>query len=338
MKNTNRILNKIISATLALVMILGLSVQANAKIYNSFRTEAVIPNNQINKKVQYFDLKVNSKTKQELFLNVSNSGSEDMYAHISLNNATTGNDGTLLYSANSNRDKSLNKGLSDLASIKNPKLLVPANSTKKAIIKLDMQKYEFDGTILGGINVTATTTVTDNKEDKEDGVVTNNEISFVTAMKLTMNNKAVATNLNLIETKANVVNYKTAITANIQNDKPVLMKDATITGEIYEKDSKEAISSVKLDKVDIAPNSNFNVVYDWNNNALKDGEYRIRMEAKHDKRSWKWDETFTVKQAKEVNKQAFKVKTDYKTYIMIGIIILLLLGIIILIIIKRRKK
>lgn len=321
-----------------IVVILGLATQIDAAIYNKFSTKAIIPSNQINKKAEYFDLKVTKTTKQNIYIYITNQGTEDMYANVKLNNATTSNNGGVVYTKDLPKDSSLKKGLSELAKVTTPKILIPANSTKKAKINLDMSKYEFDGVILGGVSITAETKNQETSKNNSTGIKTDNEIAFVTGIKLTMSNEKIARNLNLVETKADLINYKTAVTARIQNDKPVLMKGAAIEGNIYKKDSDNSLSSVDLKNVDIAPNSSFRVVYDWDNNRLKDGIYRISMKAHHQGKTWTWDEEFEIKDASKINDKAFKLNNEYALFIIIGGALLILILLIILIVLRRRKK
>ncbi|MEG0283656.1 MAG: DUF916 and DUF3324 domain-containing protein [Erysipelotrichales bacterium] len=312
------------------------STNINAKAYNEFGVSAVIPKNQLNDSAEYYDLVVKKDTKQKLKLKVTNKGKKNMVANVQLYSATTSNNGGVIYNQNKKADSSLNKPINKYVKVLTPKLSIKAGTSEYATIEVDMKDTYFDGIILGGINVNADTKDVENKSSQA-GISMDNKVSFVTAIKLNMTKKNVERNLNLVETKGELIDFRTSVSAQLQNDKPILMKGVNIKGDIFKAGSEDSISNVNIKGADIAPNSNFKVVYDWNDQKLKEGKYRIRMEARHEKKVWKWDEEFEIKDANKVNEGAFVLKNNW--ILILGLILgVLVLLVIILILVKRRKN
>lgn len=344
MNKTKKMINIMISILIiSIVTILpnnGVDMKANEIPKNSFSVRALLPNNQQNKNVSYFDLRMNPNQNQILEIELSNNSEERIEISTTLNSATTGNNGSIIYSKQGEKDRSLKQSINDLATVTTPVISLEKNEKKSSFIELKMLNVTFDGDILGGITLKEI-----NSEDKEGSQTENiqikNEIAYIIALKLNMTDTSLQTNLNLINKEGTTINYRTSFVANIQNDKSVLMKNVNILGNIKNKDSNEYITTLDLKDKEIAPNSNFNVVYDLNNKKMKNGTYIMYLKIEHLNEVWEWTEEIVVNNADEINETALSVESDNTIIIIIiafSSVIILLLLIIILLIVKRRKK
>ncbi|MCH3023264.1 DUF3324 domain-containing protein, partial [Listeria monocytogenes] len=91
-----------------------------------------------------------------------------------------------------------------------------------------------------------------------------------------------------------LLNYHTAIVANLQNDQPVILEKLSIDAKVYQQNSDKLLYQTKKANMKMAPNSNFDFVIDWENQPLKEGKYRLKMTATNGVETWTWDEAFTI--------------------------------------------
>ncbi|TMN22733.1 WxL protein host-binding domain-containing protein [Lentibacillus cibarius] len=93
--------------------------------------------------------------------------------------------------------------------------------------------------------------------------------------------------------------------------------------------------------VNMAPNSNMDVVIDWENNPLEEGDYRLELQASNEKDEWKWEKVFTIgEEAKDFNKEAVELETNNnrKAWYIAGISVLIIIILILLVYIWRLKR
>lgn len=111
----------------------------------AYSVSAVIPENQIDKTLTYFDLKMEPNQKQEIVLNVSNASDKEEIIVITPNNAKTNQNGVIDYSQSKGEgDSSLTVPLTSVISEAQEVGLAP-NESKQVTFTLQMPEKEFDG-------------------------------------------------------------------------------------------------------------------------------------------------------------------------------------------------
>ncbi|MBC6296305.1 DUF916 and DUF3324 domain-containing protein [Listeria sp. FSL L7-1517] len=306
-----------------------------------YSVQARIPENQIDKKQTYFDLKMKPEQKQTVEIEVKNNSNEEINVDVAVNYATTNRTGTIDYTKNdvTNADSSLKYPLPEIAKISDDQktLTIPANGTEIVQIAIEMPKEEVDGVILGAVQFKKQAT-TDAKKTK--GVSLKNEYSYIVGMQLSETDKQVDPHINLSSIKPTLVNYRTAIVARLQNNQPVIINDLSVDAKIYKQDSTKVLHQTKKDQMTMAPNSSFDFDIDWENQPLEEGNYRLKMTATDGKNTWNWDEKFTIdEKGNALNEKAVNIeKTNTWLYVGIAACAGLILLIIILLIVKKRKK
>lgn len=101
-----------------------------------------------------------------------------------------------------------------------------------------MPKESFDGIILGGFYVQEI-----NKEDKKkenNKVQIKNEFSYVIGVKLTGTDEVVKPKLKLNEVQAGLMNYRTVVTANLQNTEAVIINNLDVNARITKEGKKRS--------------------------------------------------------------------------------------------------
>lgn len=330
------------------LFVIGAAAPVKGSELSAFTVRAEIPENQVDKSLSYFDLRVSPGDKEIIQIEVSNSSDEEITANINIHNASTGKNGTIVYSLAEIRDESMKYSAEEIAKVITPQIVLEPNSKKMVDIELSVPEEEFDGVVLGGIYITL-----EDKEvpeevetNSENNIQINNKLAYVLGLKLTETENQVTPNMNLVKIEPAVSAMRTAVNVNLQNSEAVIMKGMTIESQIFKKDQAEVLAEFKLENAEAAPNSNFDVAIDWNGNRIEPGLYRLKMKAQYEEYIWEWDEEFEINedQSKQVNESAEdfdqepqQTSSSSLFYLIIGILILIIL-MLILILFKKRSK
>lgn len=238
---------------LSTVLIFGRTAQADGdEPKKSYSVQAILPDNQLNKDVSYYDLKVEPNQKTTLNLLVSNTGQQSINVDVELNNAYTTNSATIGYDKYSATTyKSENPQLSSLVEGKRKqKVKLKAGETKQVSFKIKAPEKEFKGIILGGLTTTAG--VSSNEKSK---VNVANQIRYVKGVVLHSKEDAVKPDLNLKSAAPNAFDDSVGIAYNVTNEAPININDLKVKAKISHKGLKD--TNYKAENLQIAPDSNF---------------------------------------------------------------------------------
>lgn len=310
----------------------------------NFGVAAIIPENQVDKSKSYFDLMMKPGDVQEITIKIFNSNKERKTFDINLVYATTSNSGLIDYTVDdiSKKDESLDISLTEIASNYPKEVQIDANSEYDLKITLTMPEEEFDGVVLGGVNISQRL-----EDDPKQEIMINNQYSYVIGIILRENNNKISPNLHLKDVKPDMLNYRRVISANIQNSEATLIKDLELAGKVFDNNSNSNVPVLEFNKENfsVAPNSNFNFIMHWGNEDFVPGNYRLSLKATSENHHWEWDEEFTIdaKKSEEINRNSIltseisRVNTGIN-YLLIGLVITLLIIIVILIIKLSKSK
>jgi hypothetical protein len=322
-------------------LLLGIGIVSNSEAALAgtmeYSVKANIPENQINKKLTYFDLKMSPGAKQTISLTLTNNSTEEKEIAIEPNTAITNQNGVIDYSKHKQeKDSSLRYSLTELIT---PKQIVKlkGKEEKEVQFTIQMPQESYDGVILGGFYIYELHQ-SDDKKDSEH-VKINNEFSYIIGVKLTETDKSVSPELELNKVQAGLMNYRTVVTANLQNSKPVILNNLNVDAQITKEGKKEVLHQTKKNNLSMAPNSNFDFPINWDNQKLMPGKYHLYITATDGNQTWRFDKMFEIKGniAKELNKTAVEVEKDY-TLIFIGFAVIIVSLILFIILLLRKKK
>lgn len=304
------------------ILLLSLSHLAFASELN-FSVSAVIPDNQVDKNQTYFDLHMEPNQKQTIEITMRNDTKEPVTVEVDVNTAMTNNNGVIDYSqADFERDPTLKVDITDLVDYEE-EITVEANSSITYPIQVKMPAEEVSGILLGGIHFN------EKKEEKpkEEKAQIENKFAYVIGLKMGMNEPEVEPSLELNEVKATQINYRNAVTANLQNTEPTIVSPLEVEAKVFKEKGKNALFASQNDDIGMAPNSNFDYAINWDNKEFKPGTYRLELTAINEEEKWEWEKFFTIEddEAKELNKEAVELEKDYIMWYIIGGIILLLI-------------
>lgn len=337
-------LKKISLSLVAIVaFILFLTPNADASQLNFSATPVIPEKIQVDKTKTYYDLKLEEGSKEELSVVLKNHTKKDVTVETSLNRATTNINGIVEYGKNSSKaDDSLPYDIEKIATVKTPEVTVKPNEEKTVIIEVNMPKEKFEGVLASGLTFKEKNTSED-KKDEEQGLSIKNEYAYVVALLLhgDVPQKEIKSELQLGDVKADQVNVRNVITANLKNVKPKYVNKMVIDADIYKKGSTEKLYSLKKENLQMAPNSNFNYAIPLDGNKLKAGTYLLKMKVNSSSGEWEFEKEFNVtrEEAKKYNEKDVTIKEDYTMYYVIGgIALLILIQIVVMIVVKKSKK
>ncbi|WP_125591204.1 DUF916 and DUF3324 domain-containing protein [Companilactobacillus jidongensis] len=283
-----------------------------------------LSNNQIDKKVGYFDLKVTPNEKLQAKFKINNNDTKTHTYTVMVNRASTDTNGVIVYNEhNVKADSSLKYDIEKLVTY--PKsVTVDAKSSTEVVVNINAPKGNFDGVLLGGIFIEQ-----DNQVSKSNakGVTLKNKYNYVLGLQLRQNTDTVDPNLKLIKAYEDTQNGQISVNALLDNDVPRLEEKVDIKAKITsENDSKNVILQSEKSNMSIAPNSyftypiNVNTVIGANKDKrLKSGTYMMYLDVKanNGQNIWKLQRKFTItdKQSREINKKT-PVKNSHTKSIM----------------------
>ncbi|CAD5897454.1 conserved exported hypothetical protein [Carnobacterium maltaromaticum] len=308
----------------------------------AYSVKANIPENQINKTLTYFDLKMEPNQRQDITLTVSNSSDEKATILISPNVAMTNQNGVIDYSkADETVDKTLKNPVTSIIS-KAQEVTLEPKERKEVSFTVQMPEKEFDGLILGGFYISKKED-NSNTKDKEKDVQIKNKYSYVIGLQMRENTNEVKPVMELNDIKPALLNYRTAVTANLQNTEATIMKELTVDAKVMKKGSTNVLHETKKEGLSMAPNSNFDFPINWDNQSLEAGTYILQLDAQSGEEKWKFEKEFKIsaKDSVNLNKEAVELEKAEPNWIMLISVVVggaLLLIIVIIFFISHHKK
>lgn len=305
-----------------------------------YSVRAIIPENQINRHNSYFDLRVKPKQAQEIQVEIFNSSNQDSVIDVHITNPITNRNGLIDYTnVEAKPDQSLKVPITEIASINEGSVGVQAGQSRIVPIKLNIPEEEFEGIILGGIYFEKR--LDEDTKEKANGVQISNQYSYVIGLKLSEKDTEVGPNLQLKNIKPDLVNYRTAVIATIQNKAPVIVENLSLNAVVFNAKGKEE-SRMDVEGYRMAPNSSMEYVIDWKNRELDPGTYTVSLHANSGADNWEWKEEFVIpkEEAQVLNEKAVEIKKDYTLHMVIGFssIIIILLFVIFGLLRKNKSK
>lgn len=311
----------------------------------AYSVKANLPENQRETGNTFFDLLVKPEQTQELSITITSGSDKEETYTITPNIATTNNNGVIEYSQTPNKkDSSLKVPFTDLISEKQEITLAPTES-KEVKFTLKMPKKPIEGVVLGGFYIQKKDDENQGKTDRK--VMIENKYAYVIGARLIESEKESEPKLAINDITPGLINYRTAVSVNLQNTAPRIIKGLSVDGYVTEKGSTEVLHQTKKDDLMMAPNSNFDYAVLWDKQELKPGKYTMHVKASIKELSYEesFEKNFEIdaKEAKEANKEAVELEKgpDYQFYILIGVAIfgvLLLVGLLVYLVRKNKKK
>ncbi|MBP1039423.1 DUF916 and DUF3324 domain-containing protein [Vagococcus sp. BWB3-3] len=346
--------NKLIKLIMSIILFLSIGLGVSGIAFadsTPLSVKAILPENQFDKSVSYYNLMMKAGATQEIELQLFNSSEVETVAEVTLTAATTNDNGLIDYNLpDKDIDASLLYPFNKIAST--PKeVTIPAKSDVITKIKIEMPVVEYDGMILGGINVKSKKQESEESEKKSGGMKIENEMSYAIGVVLRENENSVMTDMLLDRVYASAVMGTNTTKATLQNPTSAVMEEVAIEGKVYKKGSDTVLFETKKEGYRMAPNSSFDFGIGLGNKPYVTGDYVMKITATSDpkdskdgeKQTWNLEKEFHVSaaEAKALNDaSAVELEKDYLGYIIIGGIsaAVLVAGIITVVMVRNKKK
>ena len=133
-----------------------------------FSVQAVLPDNQTNADVTYFDLLVSPGDEQVLEVKIFNHENQTLKVNVTPTTASTNRNALIVYEPQETYDDSLAYPISELITVEDNQITVPANDMVTVELKLTVPEEPFDGIMLGGLHFEKEPTEEDTDFDIDD--------------------------------------------------------------------------------------------------------------------------------------------------------------------------
>ena len=279
-----------------------------------------------------FQLIVKPGQVRKVTVSFTNFGSSDVTLAVVPRNASTSDDGKIIYSRNmSAGDNKLQFAFKDMT--KPRRVHLSAQQTKDVTFSISLPKSPFLGMIMGAFFV----------YDSQQGP---NAGNVSVPVWLTQTNKAVGGTLLLSGISTTSVNQQPYLYVNLSNTQPGIMKNVVVHMSIRRNGFMEWLNlglkpmtaDLKYDTV--APNSRIPVAFNQKQTPIKAGNYVVEGTAQTGKTKWKFGGTYSISQAEadKVNKASKNLVYDYTWAYLLGIIGLVVLIVVVLLLIHFQLR
>ncbi|GGC91480.1 DUF916 and DUF3324 domain-containing protein [Enterococcus wangshanyuanii] len=262
---------------------------AAEKEEGGFTYKVIVPENQHNKDVGYFDLRVAPGQEQTVSIKMNNSSDKEITVDVALNSAKTNTNGVIEYGPSKlEKDKSLKYDFADLVTGEKT-VKIPAKQSIEYKLNIKMPDSQIDGVISGGIYM-----IEKGQTDDQKAMI-KNEYGYLVGMILSENDTQVTPELQLNKVFAEQQNYRNAVFINFSNTQPAYIDNMTVDVQIMAKGSDEVLYDTKQNKMRMAPNSQINFPVLMNGEKMVAGEYRAKiLVTTENDGKWEWEQEFTI--------------------------------------------
>ncbi|GGC76894.1 DUF916 and DUF3324 domain-containing protein [Enterococcus wangshanyuanii] len=265
--------------------------EENSAGATGFTYSISFPDNQIDKELGYYKLKMTPGQEQQLSIMLSNPSAEKVVIDVKLNGAKTNQNGVIEYGESAiKNDPSLKFNFIDL--VEGPKSVELApGETKSLELTVKMPETEYDGVIAGGIQLMrAGQEATTNS----GGSKIINQYAYVIGVLLQENEAVIQPDLSLNSVKAGQNNYRNAIFINYSNTKAAYLNDMTAEVQITEKGKETVLYERKQTAMRMAPNSFIDFPVSMNGERMIPGDYEADILITSGDKKWAWKQAFKI--------------------------------------------
>ncbi|WP_265459252.1 DUF916 and DUF3324 domain-containing protein [Enterococcus sp. HY326] len=309
--------------------------------YGGFSYNNILPENQRDTGVSYFDLRMEPGQQQTVQIELVNYATVPRTMLVSLNGAKSTSTGVIEY-ANPDiaNDPSLKYDFKDI--VTGPESIeMPASGSVMLELNIQMPESSYDGVISGGIQLRFQDDA-DGEGAQSAGVITN-EYAYVIGMTLTETDTVVSPELALNSVAAGLSNYRNAVLVNLSNTEAAFLNDLVLDVQITTANSDQVLFDSKVSGMRMAPNSFMEFPVSMNGETMEAGDYRAIIVATAGDRSWNWEENFSItsEEADQFNQADVSLSAEEGINWLLVLLIaggIIIVGLIIFVIIHALRK
>ena len=328
----------------------------------NFAAKAQMPDNQVNKGVSYFDIKMDQGAKQALHVDLRNDTEKEVAVDVGIASATTNINGVVEYGQNAIKPaRSLAFNMKDY--VKTPaQVKIPAKGSTVLNLDVTMPSKPLHGVMAGGITLKEHQPGDQAAKDAGKGVAINNRFSYVIGLLMQQSTDQVAAHVKLNDVKPSQINYRNVILASMENDAATFVNKVAVDAKIMAKGSDKSVYQVAKEGLQMAPETTFDFPIALEGKTLKPGTYVAHLEVygnqqadggmtrktadgkQHYHDHWTLTKQFTItdKVAKNLNQKDVSIKKDnsWQLYALITVVavLIMIVALLLVIVFKRKKK
>lgn len=337
-----QMVKRFFSAAVCLLVVSGMVfLQGSAAAFtNQFGVKAVIPDNQVDKTLTYFDLRVAPGMEQTIQVKINNSSAESITAYTSVFPATTSRDGVISYSEPGEGARPP-VSVDDFCRVRQKEVVIAAGSSQMVDIDIKMSEDEFDGVILGGILIWAEEADASESKNTESALLLENRYQYVVGLRLSQNDLEIKPDFAYEGTKAETRNYRPVFSISLRNLEPYIASGMKLDADIYKDGETAVYKNLSLESASMAPETAGEFLVEAGE-RITAGDYRLHMVVELDGEKWEWDERFTVSPADVNDMDRDNILSEAGSsnmwlIILIAVLIVLILFLLFFLLWKRRQ-
>ena len=333
---------KIAILTLCLISIgiIGHKVQASEM---KFGVNIILPENQRNNIVGYFDLLMEPGTQQVIEIELVSVSDEPITVLIEMANAMTDSAGVVHYQPQqgreTSRDDTLVYAFKDMATMERSRIQLQPRETVRIPITIRMPEEPFDGVVAGGFGITQEFDIEAAREETNEMII--HVFSFEVPVIIRQNETRISPDLELLDAYASQRNWRNIVAAHLQNPERMFINQMNIYARVTPANSNETLYEQFVESRQMAPNSNFIFAIPLNGERFTSGDFLLHMEVDSDNGRWSFVREFhiTAEQARTLNEMDVSiVRTPLWIFIAAGGGVLFVVFVTYMAIFKRKSK
>ncbi|WP_348920523.1 DUF916 and DUF3324 domain-containing protein [Enterococcus rotai] len=309
----------------------GYYAEQYATDLSDFSYEVILPKNQRNKDVGYYDLVIEPGKTSTVQLKLTNLSPKKLTLSLKYNSAKTNSNGVIEYGPNNLvKDSSLVYDFSDLVTGPNKVVLEP-HSNKVITLSIKAPMDAFEGYVAGGIQVMSVENTEMKKSDDDNLVV--NKFAYLIGMLLSEGE----VNELKPELKFNSISVDTQkehnrLLLNFSNIKPIYAEDMAVDVNVKNKATDKIAFELKKSNMRMAPNTQISLPISLKYKLTEPGSYILSatVTAKGGG-SWSWEQEFRLSEMEidQLNKRLNATKDSSTGQIIIFIVLFISLCLIV---------
>ncbi|MCD2256535.1 DUF3324 domain-containing protein [Lactobacillus sp. CC-MHH1034] len=335
--------------TLGFVSLPSMAYGATDDVQNAagFKVRAVLPDNQPNKALNYFDLSVDPGQTQVLEVELFNLRDEALTFTPRLNVATTNYNGVVNYDSAGKSDRSLQYKITDIARLEQKTYRVPANKSVIVRVDLAMPNTSFPGVIAGGLTFTPRVANTSSSTNNSGRAALEVQNRFAYTIALLLRSSAATATTVAPEFKMGTIDLghiteRNTIFANIRNTQPMYLAPVNMQAKVTRKGSTKVLYQHQKENVQVAPNTIVPFPISLNQQRFAPGLYTMAIQLRAGTQTWYFNKDFriTAQRARDLNRASVAAPTQEHNYWWLWLIaaLILIAGIIFWVVYRRKKQ
>lgn len=325
-----------------------------------YSVRAILPENQVNPDVSYFDIEVEPGASQSLEVDIFNASNEEITVAVSTHFGATNSNGIITYDGSiTEYDESMELAFDEISYVFEEEVVIGPNDSQRAIVDVYIPEEGFDGQLLGGIHFK----LEDEASDQDGAVGFTNEYAYVVGVNMVQadfdedelgkdeDRPEAADNLSvedieaelvLDEVEPGLINHRTGVNATFSHKTPVLLDGLNFYAYVTEAGEDTVLYEREVENFSIGPNNQFNFPVDFANEPLEEGDYTYHAVVENNDYHWEFSQDFSLTEieSQELNEQAVELDEGWNwTYIVaFGLALIVILILVIIYLLRKLKS